>query len=159
MILLAMTTQELIEAAFADATYPGDDNIAEHQNCPECDDVRAYFRGKAWRDLKFPELHQFHESLPLLTPQAFRYFLPGYMTAVLDNWEQADMIPYSIIQIGGYQDEAWNVREETKENRKIFSGKQREAIAAWLRELYQFDSFFWPDEKAMEYTVRQILED
>jgi hypothetical protein len=31
-----MTTKELIEAAFADVPYPGDDDIADHQDCPEC---------------------------------------------------------------------------------------------------------------------------
>jgi len=38
-----MTTRQLIEQAFADVPYPGDDNIADHQDCPECDDVRAFF--------------------------------------------------------------------------------------------------------------------
>jgi len=81
------------------------------------------------------------------------------MLAVMDHWDEADMIPYSVISIGGYHDDAWNVKEEARENRKIFSAEQRQAIAAWLRELYQFDSCLWPDDEKMEYTVRQILED
>ena len=132
-----MTTRELIETAFGDVPYPGDDNIADHEPCPECDDVRAFFRGKSWRDLKFPELHDFSESLPLFTSQAFFYFLPGYMVACLDHWDQADMVPYSIISIGGYHDDAWNVKDEARENRKNFNGAQRKAIAAWLLDLGQ----------------------
>ncbi len=153
-----MTTRELIENAFADVPYPGDDNIADHQDCLECDDVRAFFRGKSWRQLKFPELQDFHGALPLLTVEAFHYFLPGFMLACLDDWNSAEMIPYSIIGIGGYHDDAWNVKDETRENRKIFNVKQREAIAAWLRDLHSFDSCFWEDEEKMEYTVRQIVE-
>lgn len=94
-----MTTDQLIESAFIGVPYPGDDNIADHLNCPECDAVRRYFKGKHWRDLSFPDLHAFHEALPLLTPEALHYFLPGYMRASINNWDQVDMIPYSVISI------------------------------------------------------------
>jgi hypothetical protein len=39
-----MTVREVIESAFADIPYPGDDKIAEHMERPECDDVWAHFR-------------------------------------------------------------------------------------------------------------------
>jgi hypothetical protein len=158
---MPQTTLELIEAAFADVPYPGDDHIVDHQDCPECDDVRDFFRGKSWRELKFPELHAFHGSLPLLTPEAFHYFLPGYMLAATMNWEQADMIPYSVITIGGYFDDAWNVKNEARENRKIFCVKQRQAIAAWLQDLGRFGPLEWRDSEdgQIEYAVNQILND
>jgi hypothetical protein len=152
-----MTTRELIEAAFADVPYPGDDNIADHQDCLECDDVRAFFCSKSWRDLKFPELRDF--PLPLLTPAAFHYFLPGYMLACLDDWTMADTIPYGIITIGSYHDEAWNVKDEARENQKIFTAKQREAIAAWLRELGKNGPLELRGDEDVEYAARQILED
>jgi hypothetical protein len=81
------------------------------------------------------------------------------MLAALESWGQADMIPYSIIQIGGYRDDAWNVKDECRENRKIFDLPQRQAIVAWLRELYAFDACFWEDEAAFEYTVKCIVDD
>ena len=60
-----MTVQESIESAFADVPYPGDDRIAEHQNCPECDDVREHFRGATWRGHTVVELQQYQSVLPL----------------------------------------------------------------------------------------------
>jgi len=158
-IVWFVTTRELIEDAFADVSYPGDDNIADHQHCPECDDVRAFFRGKSWRGLRFPELHYYHESLPLLTLDALHYFLPGYMIATLENWDQADMISYGIIAIGGYPGDAQKVKNQAREKRKIFSVKQREAIAEWLRELSKFGSEELRDNEDIKYAAKLILED
>jgi hypothetical protein len=154
-----MTTREMIEKAFADVSCPGDDNIADHQDCPECDEMRAFFRGKSWRDLKFPELHDFHSSLPLLTDDAFLYFLPGYMLASLDNWSQIENIPFSIIQIGGYSDDAPAVKDECRENRKVFTTAQRAAIAAWLKDLHEFDSTYWRDDDEFAYNIEKLLQD
>jgi len=152
-----LNTRELIESAFADVPYPGDNSIALHQDCFECEELRVYLRGKTWRDLSFPKLHDFHASLPHLTPEAFHYFLPGYMLAAITHWEEVDMIPYSIVQIGGYHDDAWNVKEEARENRKIFSTEQRGAIASWLGDLTRFGPFEWRDDQSVHYAIDQIL--
>jgi hypothetical protein len=153
----AMTTRELIESAFAEVPYPGDDNIADHQDCLECDDVRAFFRGKSWRDLKLPELRGL--PLPLLTPEAFHYFLPGYMLACLDDWKLADTIPYGVIAIGGYRDDALKLKKEAQEKRKKFTPLQREAIAAWLRELGKNGPLELRDDEDVDYAATQFLED
>ncbi|HEX4139664.1 MAG TPA: DUF6714 family protein [Candidatus Methylacidiphilales bacterium] len=154
-----MTTREMIEKAFADVPHPGD-NIITH-DCPECEELWTFLREKSWHDLKFPELHNFHSSLPLLSDRAVLYFLPGYMLAALEHWDQIDMIPYSIIQIGGYHDDAWNVKDEARENRKVFTMMQRQAIAAWLIELGKFGPPEWrlDDDRDIEYAVEKILTD
>ena len=155
-----MSTRELIETAFADVPYPGDNNIADHEDCLECDDVRAFFRGKSWRDLKFPELHDFHESLSHFTGPAFLYFLPGYMIACLDDWNLSDMIPYSVIRIGGYGDDTEAAKSEARENRQVFTRNQREAIAAWLVDLSNFGGVPWePNDPQVDYAVDRILND
>jgi hypothetical protein len=154
-----MNTRESIESAFAEVPYPGDDNIADHQNCLECEELRTYLRGKTWKELSFPKLHDFHEALPLLTPEAFRFFLPGYMLAALTNWDESGMIPYSIVQIGGYHDDAWNVRDEARENRKIFSPRQREAIGSWLKDLIRYGPMEWRDNEGVQYSIERIVND
>src|SRR2546430_5212377 len=42
-----MTIRESIESVFADVPYPGDDNVTRctHEDCLECDEIVAYFRG------------------------------------------------------------------------------------------------------------------
>jgi hypothetical protein len=152
----AMTARELIEKAFADVPYPGDDNIAGHRDCLECDDIRAFFRGRSWRGLKIQELRGL--PLPLLTPEALHYFLPGYMLACLDDWKLANTIPYGVIALGGYRDDALNVRKEARETRKKFTPSQREAIAAWLRELAENGPPELRDDEDVAYAATQILE-
>jgi len=131
-----MTTRELIEAAFADVPYPGDDQLADHQDCPECDDVRAFFRGKSWLELKFPELYGWYSAINLLTPQALHYFLPGFMLASLGHWEEADLIPSSILYgwLPAEANEKEVMRRYRFERQSIFSPTQRAAIAAYLHE-------------------------
>jgi hypothetical protein len=47
-----MTTQELIESAFADVPYPGGDNRTDHQNCPECDAQMTPMKKETFRELQ-----------------------------------------------------------------------------------------------------------
>jgi hypothetical protein len=104
-------------------------------------DVREFFRGKSWRELKFPELHDFSAALSLFTPHALRYFLPGYMIASLGYWEEADMIPSSILYrwLPGEADEKEAMRQYRTARQSIFSPAQRAAIAAYLREYEAYD--------------------
>src|SRR6266478_5592835 len=94
-----MTIQQSIESAFADVPYPGDHRIADPKDCPECDDVREHFRGASWRGHTVAELLQFQSVLPLFTPAALQYFLPAFMLVSLGAWSEADMIPFSILQM------------------------------------------------------------
>ena len=137
-----MTVQESIESAFADVQYPGDDNIATHQDCPECEDVRQHFRGSTWHGHTVAELQQYQSVLPLFTPAAFRYFLPAYMLVSLGAWLEADMIPFSILQMCllPRPDADAELRQHHHERFSVFTQPQREVIAAYLQEWARSDS-------------------
>jgi hypothetical protein len=136
-----MTTQEKIENAFAEVSYPGDDNIAAHQDCLECDDIREFFCRKSWRELKFPELYGWHSAINLFTPQALQYFLPGYMIASLGHWEEADLTPEWILYMWLPEEkyDTENMRRHRAERQSIFSLAQRAAISAYLHEYKAHD--------------------
>jgi hypothetical protein len=150
-------TRQLIEAAFADVPYPGDDHIADHQDRLECDDVRAFFGGKSWRELKLPELYGWHSALNFFTPQALKYYLPGFMLASLGLWREADLIPQWIL--GGWRPgddgETEAMRKYRIERQSIFSSSQRQAIAAYLREYEACDNYY--EGNAIQIAIR-ILE-
>jgi hypothetical protein len=131
-----MTIRDTIESAFADVPYPGDDRIADHQNCPECDDIRKHFRGTTWCNHPVEDLQQYQSALTLFTPAALHYFLPGYMHASLGAWRQADSIPFSILQMCLPSDpsEEQGLQQHRRERFEIFTPRQREAIAAYLLE-------------------------
>jgi len=139
-----MTVSESIESAFADVPYPGDDRIADHQDCPECDDIRAHFRGASWRGHTVDELQQYQSALPLFTPQAFQYFLPAFMLVSLGDWRQADDIPFSIMYmcLPPEPDKDAGLQQHWRERFEMLTLRQREAIAAYLQEWAGSDSPF-----------------
>jgi hypothetical protein len=139
-----MTLQDSIESAFADVPYPGDDRIAEHKNCPECDDVREHFRGATWRGHTVAELQQYQSVLPLFTPEALQYFLPSIMLVSLGAWQEADNIPFSIMYMCLPSDPSDEpvLQQHRRVRFDIFTPRQREAIAVYLREWAGSDSPF-----------------
>jgi transposase len=101
----------LFEEAFTDAPYPGDDRITTvHLSvcgipCLECAEVAAAFAGKDWRDYLerpyellgyFPPREPVtaigRDFMPLMTTEAFRYFLPVLLAAMIIDPEQADVL-------------------------------------------------------------------
>lgn len=59
-----------------DARPPG--RVVVHR-CEECERVSTDFAGKHWTDLS-PQVLRFHyDAIPLLSPEAFAYYLPAYL--------------------------------------------------------------------------------
>ena len=74
--------KQCIEEAFAEAIYPGDDNITISDcTCGECNETRAFFGGKHWRDVAATgqPFHVGWGGLAIMSPQAWRFYLPAYM--------------------------------------------------------------------------------
>jgi hypothetical protein len=152
-----MTVWDSIESAFADVPYPGDDRIADHRDCPECDDMREHFRGTTWRGHTVAELQQYQSVLPLFTPEALQYFLPAFMLMSLKAWREADDIPFSILYMCLPSDssEDAGLHQHRMERFEIFTIRQREAIAAYLREWAGSDS---PFVEAHANGIRRAIE-
>ncbi len=71
-----------VEEAFADTVYPVDGNITISEcPCAECCDAREFFQGKHWRDLVegSQELPGLWAGLAILSPEAWRFYLPAYL--------------------------------------------------------------------------------
>lgn len=77
----------IIEEAFADIQYPGDENLvlAHDPNDQEYLDAHEFFYKKHWRELAHggQKLPIGWGGLPFLTPQAWRFYLPAYMLVAL----------------------------------------------------------------------------
>jgi hypothetical protein len=93
---------ERLERAFAEVPYPGDDKIAKH-DCEECEEIRALFAGKHWRDYLYrpfellgyfpprePTIRMDRGCLPLLTTEAIHFFLPLFLSATITDPAEAD---------------------------------------------------------------------
>ncbi|NDJ77713.1 MAG: hypothetical protein GYB65_15785 [Chloroflexi bacterium] len=97
-----------IRDVFADHVYPGDGNIVRgyHEKNPEGFEFLGRVRGKHWREVSptLLEKHQWGWWLCYLTEQAFGFFLPAVMLAILDNPEEMDdttgTLLFNLIPVG-----------------------------------------------------------
>jgi hypothetical protein len=85
-----------IVQAFRGSSYPGDDNLVIG-NDRECREIAAAFRGREWRSISHDFSREQKEALPLLAPEAFRYFLPAYLISCIDARNQIDVAWDSVI--------------------------------------------------------------
>jgi len=69
---------DLIRATFRNIAFPRGTAAAVH-DCEECDGVRKAFSRQAPFSLPSNVLECHHDSLPLMSPEAFHHFLPAYL--------------------------------------------------------------------------------
>lgn len=65
---------------------------------PERAMLDRVLRGKEWNRLTRPEIARLNDCLLLLTPRAFRYYLPAFIMAALDELESGET-PGGIAQV------------------------------------------------------------
>lgn len=65
-----------VDAAFSDVGVP--DRIVSHE-CEECAEVRATFLGRHWSAMSTADIARHYDSLPLLTPDAYRCYVAAYL--------------------------------------------------------------------------------
>jgi hypothetical protein len=116
-----------IEAAFADTPAPGDkfEDISATSYGEE--GVVDYFRGTTWRGHRTRDLRIHDCALSYFTDKAFRYWLPAFMIAELEDPVVADVIGEGI---------AFHLTESDGAAARLrqFAQGELEAIAAFLEE-------------------------
>lgn len=122
----------LIEQAFADTVYPGDDKIINGSHCEECAGIAEAFIGKRWSsltDVKF--LRRYESALNLMYSEAFRYYLPAFMRAAVIDPKTADVILHSLeFNLMTHHSESY---EKFIVRISGFTRKQKQAIKAYMK--------------------------
>ncbi len=72
-------------AAFEGVECPPAAEIAPHE-CDECQAVCAAFAGVDWRQMPDSVLEDHESVLPLLSPEAYRYFLGAWLLYAIDHF-------------------------------------------------------------------------
>ena len=122
----------LIEQAFADTTYPGDDHLINAGHCSECEDIYEAFRGKSWESLTdVAYLRRYESAINLMYSEAFRYYLPAFMRAAVVDPQTADVILDGLkFNLMPHQSKS---PDEFIKRISGFSHKQKLAIKAYLK--------------------------
>lgn len=67
----------MVESSFPQTQSPPDKCTT--CGCSECCNLDVAFRGREWNEIPDSVIEYEHGSLPLLSDEAFRYFLPAYL--------------------------------------------------------------------------------
>lgn len=89
--------RRLIELAFADVPYPGDDKIG--QGGMDGEKLQNNFRGRHWRDIPNDILHWHQDDLCFFTLAGHHFFLPAYLLGSIqehEDWELEISTIYSL---------------------------------------------------------------
>lgn len=91
---------EKLTSSFQRLSYPGDlnlvyDNTGNHLECLE---IQQAFVAKHWSELTLETLVRENSALSFLTPEAFRFYLPAYLSIVIQEFEKTDVLPEVTVQ-------------------------------------------------------------
>ena len=79
---------ERLYVAFAEAPRPSEKEITPHR-CGECDEVASRLAPHEHTEVPDKDMHWLGDCLPLLSPKAFRYFLPSFVAFCLTHRESS----------------------------------------------------------------------
>jgi hypothetical protein len=109
-------------------------------DCDECRDIRDGLQGKLWSGVP-PSFVDFTASPVLLTPEAFRQFIPAYMMRALDDLAQETaVLEYTVYGLSPHV--ADEVPEEASDRSRVeylqsianrMTLEQRESVRCFLQ--------------------------
>lgn len=136
--------------AFSDAIYPGDDGIVDDSGRHlEKEQIKRFFKGKQWADISLHNLRNEYEGdesacLFFILGKTVQYYLPAYMLISLDQYDDADMIVDSVINVLTPISPSGEELEQFAMWAGSFSSEQRNVISRYLHYMkeYHADDFF-----------------
>jgi len=90
---------DMIDAAFAETAYPGDDELTVYEKGGrDYDETWRLLRGLRWQDMPVIEFISGDTPIPDLTPKALHYYLPALLRASL----MEELAGYVLPSLGFY---------------------------------------------------------
>jgi hypothetical protein len=142
-----MTTELIkkIETAFKNTPKPTGESC--HKSS-----ATNYFSGKSWKDLSTTELRQHSDALYDFEPEAFRYYLPAFLLADINDPIEADIIGESIVSIFTPRADERLIDKEYKNKRiALFSKQEMDAVVAFISWFSIEYNGFVDAKQAIEY--------
>jgi len=124
--------RERIEQAFDDAEYPGDDDLVVTDDDWEAAEIKAWLKGKHWRDLSLDALYAHNGAVWVLTPSAYRYYLPSYLLASLED--SPDTVYDSLLAALAPPPYGLGSPDQFAERVEALNALQRDAIRSFFRD-------------------------
>jgi hypothetical protein len=89
-----------ISESFGGMEYPGDECIVRDESGGDLEStgIKEALKGQHWRDLSFETLERLRTSLPFLSAEGYRFFLPAFMVMSIVDFARADGIPEEVVR-------------------------------------------------------------
>jgi hypothetical protein len=138
--LIEQLKSEVIKV-FAEVEQPAKGNIVLCE-CEECRGVRKDFTNIKWQKASDKLLEGNYDKIPLLSPEAFNYFLPTYLLYTLNNFDGmfSDVCEYTLYAVTpnkNWKDENGSVTSFWKEKFSLFTSAQMNVIYHFLESARQ----------------------
>jgi hypothetical protein len=128
---LEETATASIRVAFADTVVPGPAEV-RNDHCPECQETAGRFAGRRWEEITVDTLLLYPKpSIGLLTPGAFRYYLPALMLRCIEAHRALDVLPDAVV--AAISPPRAKATSRVEEELRDFTAAQVVAILAFLR--------------------------
>ncbi|REK11911.1 MAG: hypothetical protein DWQ37_12880 [Planctomycetota bacterium] len=149
-----------MESAFADASYPGDELLAS----PRSRDARWELRDLFGRFARVPctqvppaviEYH--YDSLPFLSPLAYKCFLPAYITYAIDHaHDSASNVPSFLTYNLILPTDLEGSPELFRDHKEPLSREQSRAVLLFLEAMREVVDLRGDAEEAIEAYWKQL---
>jgi hypothetical protein len=137
----AAALTRLIGEAFGALASPGDDALVLGDSV-ESVRVRAALAGRAWQDVSAAEIAgPLRDALGTLAPAAYRYYLPAFMTAVVNDFDAcadaADGVVHSLT--APRRSDVEDIQQQGRANPELqpFGRAEWDQILATLRAAHE----------------------
>jgi hypothetical protein len=146
---------------FAEVEQPAKGNIVLCE-CEECRGVRKDFTNIKWQKASDKLLEGNYDKIPLLSPEAFNYFLPAYLLYTLNNFDGmfSDVCEYTLYAVTpnkNWKDENGSVTSFWKEKFSLFTSAQMNVIYHFLESARQ-NPIYSNDVRSIEKAFDRLKE-
>ena len=137
----------LVRSAFPAVSVPRRKKIVVSDD-PESKEIVRDFGNRKWSEIPFETLFYHRESLSMMSEAGIRYYLPAYLLATVERYEDADLLPPAVVS-SLTAEELW--RERSGEFERLIRGftqRQIEAICEVLQWLQDAHGDYFSDGEA-----------
>ena len=124
---------QMIKEAFSGVPLPKADNLAASGGAEAFEEANA-FRGQPWQELDASFLHRYRDALFWFTPEAFHYYLPGFLAASIETEDANALYVHNVLSFlrpPGSE----NLVRFRRERLSMLSSSQLRVLEKWLEWL------------------------
>jgi len=89
-----------VKEAFQKTTYPGDNNLVEDSFYLDVIRTGTVLKGIMWETMPFNIIMEVRHKVFFLTPQAFCYYLPAFLLAILEGSKVDSLTGTLVFELG-----------------------------------------------------------